>query len=362
MPNFSRFTRAAALGLVLVAAAPLAAQDQPASRPASTWSHDRSGLTVPATLAGFTRGESKQFDEDGYNVSVKFQDDASRSWATLFIYRASPASVPMWGDRAAAALLRSGAQIVIDPAAVTRSSFTPSGGAGEMSGMKLVALATGGASSTGLAIYLHDDWLVKLRMSSETLDPAALEARLGAFLEALALPAARRAAPPFAAIADCAAPAKPGKKAKLVQLDMMGSILLGGILGSAHDERLEKQKAAAEKGAPVGAASESPWCRDAASQPEYGVYRAGSNEEYLVAFGDSGTSLTVARYDMAGLIRPARGFLVTQSDGVMELVYPPFDRMPLPEQVLGLPGNVSPVFSAGLLPDSKDKTISVPSM
>ncbi len=361
MPKLSRIACAAALGLILAAMPPLAAQDQPAARPASVWSHDRSGLTVPATLAGFTRGESKQYDEDGYNVSVAFRDKASGSWATLFIYRASPASVPMWGDRAAAALFRSGAQIAIDPAAVTRRSFTPPGGAGEMSGMKLVAPATGGAASTGLAIYLHDDWLVKLRMSSETLDPAALEARLGAFLDALALPTARRAAPPFAEIADCAAPAKPGKKAKLVQLDMMGSILLGGTLSAAHDERLEKEKAAAEKGAAVKAASETPWCRDAASKPEYGIYRAGSDEGYLVAFGDSGTSLTVARYDMAGLIRPSRGFLVTQADGVMELVYPPFDRMPLPEQVMGLPGNVSPVFSAGLLPGDKNTTITVPS-
>lgn len=361
MPKFSRIARAAALGFVLAAAAPLAAQEQPAARPASTWSHDRSGLTVPATLAGFTRGESKQYDEDGYNVSVAFKDKASGSWATLFIYRASPASVPMWGDRAAAALFRSGAQIVIDPAGVSRSSFTPPGGAGERSGMMLIAPATGGAVSTGLAIYLHDDWLVKLRMSSETLDPAALEARLGAFLGELALPAAQRAAPPFAEIADCAAPAKPGKKAKLVQLDMMSTILLGGILTAGQEERLEKQKAAAEKDAPVEAASETPWCRDAGSQPEYGIYRTGSDEGYLVAFGDSGTSLTVGRYDMGGLIRPARGFLVTQSDGVTQQVYPPFDRMPLPGQVLGLPGNVSPVFSAGLLPDNKNTTITVPS-
>jgi hypothetical protein len=46
---------------------------------------------------------------------------------------------------------------------------------------------------------------------------------------------------------------------------------------------------------------------------------------------------------------------------VTDQAYPPFDRLPWPEQVLGLPGNVAPLFSAGLLDENKGTTINVPS-
>lgn len=360
MSVFKRFAALAALGLVAGAGgvAPLAAQAQEAElgRPASTWSHDRSGLTLPALLAGFTRADSKQFDKDGYNIGVTFRDNATGSWADLFIYRAAPASVAVWGDRAAAGMFANPMLGDVDVNAVRIMRFTPPGGAGEKSGLRIVTPTKGDLASSGLALWLHDGWLVKLRMSSRTIDAAALEARMAEFISLVSLPAAARPAPPFAEIQDCAAPMKAGKKAKLVKLDMMGSLMIGTALGVAHDERLKAEDTARAAGTP-----EAPWCRDAASQPQYGIYRReGAEDGYLIALGDTGTSLSVGSYDVGPLMKPSKGFLVTQSDGVTEQVYPPFDRLPTPEQALGLPGNVGPVFSAGLLGENKGTTINVP--
>jgi len=337
-------------------AAPLGAQDAlpPAS---STWSHDRSGLSLPTTLAGFTRGQSRQYDEDGYNVSINFRDDASGSSADVYVYRAAPASVPLWGDRAVTGMFANPNLGEVDVAAVRIGRFTPPNGAGAESGLKVVTPIKGDLASSGLAIYAHDGWLVKLRMSSRTLDATAIEMRMAEFIAGLRLPAATRPAPPLADIADCTAPLKSDKKAKLMQLDMMGTIMLGATLGTINEDRVKNAAKAS-----ASSRAEPVWCRDASSQPQYGVYRSGGEDDaYLVAIGDSGTSLSVGRYDMGPLMKPSRGFLVTQSDGVTELVYPPFDRLPLPEQMLALPGKISPVSSISLVPGEENKqTIIVP--
>lgn len=359
MRKFPSFVARAGLVLVAIgcAATVATAQDAPTARAAATWSHDRSGLTLPATLAGFTRGDSKQYDDDGYNVGVTFRDNASGSWADLFIYRAAPASVAVWGDRAAVGMFANPMLGDVDLNAVRIARFTPPGGAGENSGLRIVTPTGGDLTSSGLAIYLHDGWLVKLRMSSRTLDVTTLEARISEFVAAINLPAARTPATPFFEIEDCPAPLKSGKKAKMSKLDMMGSIMLGGTLGVVHDKRRTEEEA--------GGATAKPdpiWCRDPASQPQYGIYRrTGSDDSYLIALGDTGTSLAVGSYDLGPLMKPSRGYLVTLSDGVTDNIFPPFDRIPLPEQVLGLPGSVAPVFTAGLLPDNKGTTISVPS-
>lgn len=354
----NRFAALAALAVTACggAVAPLAAQDQaPAVRPAATWSHDRSGLTLPAVVAGFARGDSKQYDDDGYNIGIAFRDPDSGSWADLFIYRAAPASIAVWGDRAAAAMFANPMLGDVDLNTVKITRFTPPNGAGEKSGLKIVTPTKGDLTSSGLALYLHDGWLVKLRMSSKTLDAATLEAKMGDFIGALTLPAASRPTPAFAEIQNCAAPIKSGKKAKLVKLDVMGSLMIGGILGVAHDKKLEE----ADTGEADGR-KDPVWCRDPASQPQYGVYRrVDDTEGYLIALGDTGTSLSVGSFDVGPLMTPSKGFLVTQSDGVTEQVYPPFDKLPTPDQALGLPGTVSPVFSAGLLSQDKGTTITV---
>ncbi|WP_017663939.1 hypothetical protein [Porphyrobacter sp. AAP82] len=354
---FNRFVASAALASAAWtgASVPLAAQEQAApERPAATWRHDRSGLTLSAVLAGFTRGDSKQFDAEGYNIGINFRDPQSRSWADLYIYRAAPASVAVLGDRAAAGMFANPMLGDVDANAVSIVRFTPPAGAGDKSGLRIVTPTKGELTSSGLAIWLHDGWLVKLRMSSKTLDAATLEARMSQFIAAVTLPAATRPAPAFAELRDCAAPMKPGKKARLVELDVTGSIMIGGLLGGASEELAETGVSVAD------GAADPVWCRDAGSQPQYGIYRReGIAETYLIALGDTGTSLSVAGYDAGPLMKPSKGFLVTQSNGVTEQVYPPFDRLPTPEQALGLPGKVSPVFSAGLLAENKGTTIMV---
>ncbi|WP_027441985.1 hypothetical protein [Erythrobacter cryptus] len=352
MQNFHRFALTLGLAGALFGGAPVVAEDNgSAARPVATWSHDRSGLTLPAALAGFERGDSEQFDEDGYNIGIAFGDPATGSWADLYIYRAAPASVAVWADRAAAGMFANPILGDVNVNAVKVTRFTPPNRAGEKSGLRIVTPTKGDLTASGLALWLHDGWLVKLRMSSKTLEAAALEARMVQFINLVALPDAAHPAPGFAEIADCTAPMAPGKRARPIKLDMTGSIMLGAMLKVARDK---------EAKAPAG--GDAVWCRDTASQPQFGIYRReGQADHYLIALGDSGTSLWVKAYDMGPLMKPSKGFLVTQSNGVTEAAYPPFDRLPTPQQVLGLPGRVAPIYSAGLLEENQGTTITVPS-
>lgn len=147
----------------------------------------------------------------------------------------------------------------VDLGTIRIASFTPPNGAGANSGHRIVAPLASDLTASGLATYIHDGWLVKLRMSSRTLDAATMEARMAELVIALALLPASRPAPAFAEIADCAAPIKPGKKAKIMRLDMMGSIMLGATLGVTPKKKLEK--ASAQSGPALGCCRATPTVR-----------------------------------------------------------------------------------------------------
>ena len=305
--------------------------------PSSVWFHEESTLRLPDTLDGFVRTKVNRFDDEGYNVGVSFVEETSGSWADVYVYRAGIPSVPMWTDRAASMMLSGGRLGNPVDGQLLVNTFTPPNGAGEDSGIRVAAGLDGEIKSTGLALYLHDGWLIKVRMSSRTLDHEEMDARVASFIGGVAIEDATEPAPPFAWIEDCEDKLK-FRRARLIQFDMMGSLMVGTALGIAREK--------AAKNPP-----EQLWCRDAASEPQFGIYRnRGDDDSYTMAFGDGGVSLSVGKFDLGPLVTPSRGFLVTQSDGVTELVYPPFDRLPEPRMIAGLPGNFGPIVSFDVRP------------
>jgi hypothetical protein len=327
----------------------VSAQEQVPVEVDVSWQHPHVDIALPATLAGFTRIDLVRYDEDQYNLAATFTEAASGTTATVYIYRAGVPDVTIWADRAATGMLSSYRLGEVDLEATRFGAFTPPDGSGADSGFRIVAPLSGRANTaTGLAILNHDGWLVKLRMTSRRLDIDALEARIGEFVDALPLGPAKTPAPAFAAIEDCPSRLKLKKAAKLMQLDMMGTILLGGALAAAHKERTDHQGKGIR------------WCRESLGDG-FAVYRPdGAEKTYAIALGDAGITASVNAFDMAGLMQPSRGYLVRVSDGVTEEILPPFDRLPKPEQVVGIVGRVGAVTSFDVRPGSEGKqTINV---
>ena len=324
---------------------------QELQEPQSVWEHELSGLRLAEQIGSFTRGESNYFDAEGYNIGIKFFDNEQGTWADVYVYRAGDPSVAMWGDRAMTAMLTGETRQFIKDGGVTRVAFTPPNGAGEQSGVRVVAELNGDISSTGLALYAHDGWLIKVRMTSYEHDGAALHAQMETLVNGLELPTATQQAPQFSAIRQCEDEIKYKRNARLVQLDMMANILVPTMLSTAREKAAEEPRPTPN------------WCRDASSVREYAIYRnSQSDDSYTLALGDSGTSISVSRFDFGELISPSRGFLVTQSNGVTEVLYPPLTKLPRPAIVAGLQGNVSPISSFDLRPGGEGgQTIMVPS-
>lgn len=332
-----------------VVSAPVAAQEQIPVEIDTDWQHTQTTLRLPLTLAGFTRTEVSQYDKEQFNVAVTLDDNASKTSATLYIYRTGVVDLPIWADRAATTMLSGNRFGSFDLENVEFGSFTPPNGSGADSGFRLVVPLSGSSfTSTGLLLFLHEGWLVKLRMSSQQLSASELDRRMADLVAAIPLDQANSTVPAFAAIEDCAARLNFEKDAKLVKLDMMSVIILGGALGAARKNQ--------------GSPSSEPvrWCRDKLGE-RFAVYRAdGSEKSYTVAFSDAGITASVDRYDMSGLMNPSRGYLVTVSNGVTEEILTPFNRLPKPEQVVGIVGRVGPMTTVDVRPGSTgEQTIYV---
>lgn len=182
--------------------------------------------------------------------------------------------------------------------------------------------------STGLAIFPLDGWLVKVRISSTELDPEQLAARLDAFLAALSYEA-RGTTPPATVMADCVKPLR-FRNARRAAPPGLGTQLILSALSGIVEEKAQ------EAGNDVPAAPER-FCRDAATKPDFGVYRhEGADDAYIIALGDAGVSAAVHRQPAAGLLGGSGGrdFWIYLSTIYETYTYRGFRSLPRPDQVV----------------------------
>lgn len=337
--------RAALRTVALIAsfwAIPAAAQAPDVSEVIGTWEHSLSSLKIPANSGAFVRGEVNRYDEDGYNVSVGLVDPETDTIATVYVFRTGLESVPVWIDRASTVMLSNPALGSLSDSGLITGNFDAPNKAGVNSGHRVVAsLGSGDYISTGVAMFNHDGWLLKVRMSSKTLDHAQLDTALLNLIADLDMADAASSASVFVPIEDCADALSIRKNAKISRPDMMATILLGTVLSAAEEESEKEEKAG------DGAV----WCRDAASVRQYGIYRPnGDDDTYIIALGDAGISASMMKYNFDELITPSRGYLMSVSDGVTKEIFPPFNRIPKPAQALDVLNKYGPVTSIDIRP------------
>lgn len=305
----------------------------------SGYLHPHLEFTVPQQLAGFVMTEAVTFDDDQFNVAMQLQDDSEAATATLYIYRTGLEDLRVWADRATTVMLSNPQLGTVDIDGIDMGNFTPPGGGGPDSGFLLVAPLEGKAvTSTGLAIFMHDGWLVKLRMSSHSLTPSALRPRIAQLIAALDLPGVEQQRPVFRTMEDCPDNLAFKREAKMLRLDTVGSLLFGTIFSAAKEEE------------PIKRTAPNVACREGLTD-SYGVYRFDeADDSYAVAFGDAGISASINKFDASGLFKPSKGFVVQLSDGVTLSVYPPFDRLPTPAQAYSILDQIRPQVTVDVRP------------
>lgn len=335
MRHLLRWAAALALGAG-IAAAPAAAQKRVFDVPANAgWKEPETGVILHRTLAGLPRKEIGDFGQSGLDIYARYLDDSTE--ITVYLFRPALQNVAIWFDRAETQVMAR--DIFASPMPVAPAlAFAPPKSATASALRRAYVPGKGPVKSTGIVMMPIGKWLVGIRMSSMTIGPAELDARIDQAIAGIGWPEGVADSPAVAAVEPCAAPLDYDRRAKM-QKPEMADILLGAVMPKVIAEAKAKGE--------VKAGSAEPLCRDLPAKREYAVYRTpDATNVYVMALGDAGRAANVGPGISIGDKKSAPSFSVTFSDiNGTTSVYPSFDKLPHPDQVLKLISTQSPLSS-----------------
>lgn len=328
-------------------AGPLMAQPKPVEiAPDKDWEHTWTPMTFPARLGEFERSEVFQFQERESDISANYLD-AAGSVLSLYIYRPGVSDASIWHDRALVSLGANDVMFGTEGVQGKRSaSFKPAGHDIE-SGILTVLTSNGDFRSTGVALYSHGNWLVKVRLSSRGLDPDGLEALLRELLTQLP-DLDNYAAHPAYLIEACLDPMTYSNADRL--RDDRTEAGLDSLMDVMVDLK-ELREATGLDDAPY-----AQYCREGDGGAEGSIYRPiGMQDRYLIAFGDSGTSASVnPAKTLEEVLKEEDGvsnadkahFAVSHSTGTHIRYFMPFHSLPQPNQAVQVVFGEQPILTA----------------
>lgn len=325
---------AAASLMVSAAASAQTPQPKPIKISAkSAFKHRHSKIELPPVLLGLARTNLLETEADQLDVVTEYSTPDRSEVYTVYIYRQVAGALPVWFDRARWMIEHR--DIYGKPTArAAEPAFVPPGQV-NASGLAATYDLTGKSHrSTGIAMVPAGEWLVKLRVSSSSLNAAELEGRLKAALAAMNWPSRMPAAPAASLVQPCSSGLKIAGNANPAPKDdnAGAAMLLDALLGSA----LVKQ--AASKNAP--SAPPARWCRDSTELPAAGVYRANESEDsYLIAIADAGRAIEVGQSAGQQMLAQTGTAAPGKETWSIKLLLLPrtlnsaaFDRLPPPRQ------------------------------
>jgi hypothetical protein len=298
--------------------------------PAASWQHSQTSVILPATLAGLPRTGIQDTGSEELDVIATYESPDQALTTTIYIFRSQVPSVPLWFDRSRTVLEQLKRFPIANSGPLPARSFAPAAGQAESALRVAYPLSGGGYAATGLAVVPLNGWIMKVRMSSKSLGAEALDAKLASLVAAVRWPKNMAAAPAAAPVEPCPTPLLL-KRAKMIKPDV-GQALIGSLLAMA--------------GLLKAPPTSTLYCRDAEQGVPYGVYRAAaSTTGYLVALADSGRAISVG---VAPNLeeRKDEQYSVTLLDLGSSSVYPSFNRLPPPKQVMEVLSNVRPLSSS----------------
>jgi len=331
-----RVSKAMLAGLLLLASGPAASQWRSLDVPADKgWQHAQTGLVLWGKFGAFERVSLQDRGVSEHDISTTYRTADGKSTATIFLYRPGLVDVPLWFDRSHTALLLN-PQIRVGASASGVTRFSAPGSATQ-NALRIVYPLTGRPdAATGLAMIPFGDWLVAVRLTSDTMAPAALDAALVELIGKMKWPAKIAPAKVANPVVPCPSKLK-YKRAKPIQPDL-AQAMLASVIGLAARDK---------KNAPgFTPGNLADYCLEANAGAEYSVYRsAASTTHYVIAIGDAGAVAFVGpEFSLTG-DKGRYGVMLTDHDSSDN--YPAFSAMPSPRQVVDLVRASGPAASAG---------------
>lgn len=346
---------------------------------AAPWQHGLSGLGFPVQLAGFSRDMLMDFGKVQADIAATYQQPATGSTATLYVFHAGLADVSIWHDRIKLAI-GMGNVGQSQPAATITNLFTPALHAKDSGIRSVMPVAGKGYLASGVAIFQHNDWLVAVRLSSKSFTPAELDKVLAGFVDALALPQPALPEPARPASTKPAVPVRPAyvvsqcdsllpsQPAKPAKTNMMESMLGAALMNVEVDKEsatTDTPGTAPEKPAAGDVAANQPappYCVQAGAGASYGIYRNGPPEAgYVLALSDAG-NVVMVQPDVTGLLfgKKKPKYSVVLSTPTERAIYAPFAGLPTVDQVIKLINETGPSASVSRpLGENKGSNINI---
>ncbi|MCW3847970.1 hypothetical protein OF829_12040 [Sphingomonas sp. LB-2] len=336
---FKRIWAIALIAMFGAAVAPAHAQTTIEVPANAGWKHGETGLILRSRITGIPRGMIVDNSASELDVMAQYESPDGQTYITVYIFRPALASVPVWFDRSETALLHRDIYGNIKPASDAPTAFAPPRGT-VASGLRRIYAPGKGFRSTGLAMMPLGKWLVAVRVSSNAVGTDGLDAKLSEVIAGIGWPEGVAEGPAAAPIAPCAQPLAYAKRARMRKPDMADG-LMGSTMMMIDDPKL---------GMP---ADPKVYCRDLPPQPAYGVYRApDATNSYVMAVGDAGIAVRILpEFDEKHGSMVIAGFLDHAS------VYPPFEALPHPDDVMQALRTTAPL--AQVSADGKNVTLNM---
>ncbi|MEP0189113.1 MAG: hypothetical protein ABJP70_04470 [Erythrobacter sp.] len=320
------------VAILAVCATPSSAQRPIEIDIGASWEHPHSNITIPAELGGLARGASTEFAPDFLNIGFSFVKNEPYEEVSLYIYRHSSAGIPVWFEQARTAIeirdLYQGPKLAFG---IEQYGWP---GADGLQGQRAIYATPDSSisSSTGVALFSVNGWLVKMRASSTTRTPEQLAELMDQAFSELTPPVVSTPQAPVKAVVDCEERLK-FKKAKDAKQES-GASVLAALLGGIVADDVNEEDAETTEPKPVVA-----WCRDSTLSPMQVAYRADASlESYLIALGDSGRSVSVAPDLNAMLLaedpeKAKKTYSITVITDDRRINFVPQNRLPSPKRV-----------------------------
>jgi hypothetical protein len=159
----------------LALSAPLAAQSTIPLDRGDSFSHMRTGITLPARIGDLRLDRMTDFGESQFDISGNYVSGDREVMATVYIYRAGFPDISVNFDVVMEAISGREGFSPAQKARIVPQAFAPRGHAVADALRMTWDVVSGGEFTTGgVALVPHGEWIIKLRVSSNRHNPAEL--------------------------------------------------------------------------------------------------------------------------------------------------------------------------------------------
>lgn len=299
-----------------------------ASAPAhADWSHDESGISLPDKIGEMKQGEIRDIS-NGRQRDVMIQYGSGPLAVTIYVYKASYPNPALWFERTIAAMQYNvgGFDGSAKPTPITLAGAPRPNGLRETFEISNPNGHAGAFKSTSFALVQLNDWMLKLRISSQNLGKDEVDGLMDALISAISFRETVKNPLPLAAPTSCTDPAPPYNGKPLDPKNMEKPVAEGAIQGMA----------VMAEASGIGGPAQDPdkWCGFSLTSAPPGLgtaYREKNGGNFVILIGDAGRSLSAQHLLISGTEAKAGLFANVQGD--TKLVWM-FDGLPIPDQAL----------------------------